>query len=114
MSTQPQARRAGATPEVLSGHLSYIKAINSGDLEGALAFIESERAALARADVPGRDRRQLPMRRQRGDRVFCGEAQQDAALHMADTVADVRTVLDGRMRTARHMRRLHAPETLHE
>ena len=40
---------AGATPEVLSGHLSYIKAINTGDLEGALAFIESERAALARA-----------------------------------------------------------------
>jgi hypothetical protein len=42
-------RDAGATPEVLSGHLNYIKAINSGDLEGALSFIENERAALARA-----------------------------------------------------------------
>lgn len=39
---------SGATPEVLAGHFNYIKAITSGDLESALAFIEGERQAIAR------------------------------------------------------------------
>lgn len=42
-------RDAQATPEVLNGHLQYIKACATGNLEAALQFIESERAALARA-----------------------------------------------------------------
>lgn len=40
---------AGATPEILSGHLQYIRACKTGDLESALAFIEQERTAIARA-----------------------------------------------------------------
>jgi len=40
---------AGANAQVLAGHLGYIKAVNSGNLEQALAWIENERTALARA-----------------------------------------------------------------
>jgi len=39
---------SGATPEVLAAHFNYIKAITSGDLESALAFIEGERQAIAK------------------------------------------------------------------
>jgi hypothetical protein len=42
-------RDSGANGQVLAQHFGYIKAINSGDYEGALAFIEAERQALARA-----------------------------------------------------------------
>ena len=71
-----------------------------------------QRTALAGADVPGRDRRQRPVRRQRGNRVLRREPEQDAALHMADAVADVRPVLHHRMRAAGRVLRLHAPEPL--
>lgn len=42
-------RDAGATAPVLNSHLQYIRAINTGDYESALAFIEAERASLAQA-----------------------------------------------------------------
>jgi len=42
-------RDAGATAETMNAHLQYIKACSSGDLEGALAFIDAERQAIARA-----------------------------------------------------------------
>lgn len=42
-------RDAGATAPVLNSHLQYIRAINTGDYESALAFIEAERAGLAQA-----------------------------------------------------------------
>ena len=63
------------------------------------------------------------MRRQRGHRVLRGKPEQDAALHMADAVADMRAVFHRRLRAAkqvplggaaRDMLRLHAPETLNE
>lgn len=40
---------AGATPEVLSGHLQYMRMIKGGDYDKAMQWLDGERLALARA-----------------------------------------------------------------
>lgn len=60
-----------------------------------------ERAAPAGADVPRRDAGQHPARRQRCARSGSSQPEKHAALHVADAVADVRTILHRTRRAAR-------------
>jgi hypothetical protein len=106
-------KEAGATPEILSGHLSYINMVKTGNLDGAMDWIERERSALAKSlgrPIDGVDLLDdFPDLRERVDNM---QMDEEAALEIAQARRTQAGIQQRESVTARQRDALAASEAL--